>query len=303
MALSFGLLTGLDWNACAEVVVLRPVADTTLIEVAPSNNLGGMAFVNSGTTQNFTRNRGLVRFDLTGSVPAGSWVSNVTLTVEVVGQSVDGFTPADFGVYRMLRAWGEGNKTGDSAHPGLGASATVNEATWTSPFAVTTNTWTQPGGAAGTDFVATASSQNTIYGVNDSPYDFSSSPALIADVQAWVNQPALNFGWMLICQAEANAFTARRFGSREDSVHPPLLKIEFVPPPSLSGPTVNGDGFAFQLTTRPGEGCSVEFKSDFTAGNDWTTLTNLPATPAGTHYTIEDVITNAHRFYRLRMPE
>lgn len=303
VALSFGLLTDLGPNACAEVVVLRPVADTTLIEVAPSNNLGGLAFVNSGTTQNFTRNRGLFRFDLMGSVPAGSWVSNAALTVEVVGQSVDGFTAAEFGVYRMLRAWGEGTKVGDSAHPGLGAPATVNEATWTAPFAFTTNTWTQAGGAAGTDFVATASAQNTIYGINDSPYDFGSTPALIADVQAWVDQPSGNFGWMLACLSEDNAFTARRFGSREDSLHPPLLRIEFVPPPSLISPALSGENFTFQLVSRPREGGSVEFKNDFADGGAWTTLTNLPPTPAETHYTIADPITNAHRFYRLKIPQ
>jgi hypothetical protein len=48
--------------ARAEVVVLTPVADTTLVEAAPTNNLGGMPFVNAGTTQTFTRNRGLFRF-------------------------------------------------------------------------------------------------------------------------------------------------------------------------------------------------------------------------------------------------
>jgi len=28
-------------------------------------------------------------------------------------------------------------------------------------------------------------------------YDFPSTPAIVADVQAWVNKPGGNFGWML----------------------------------------------------------------------------------------------------------
>jgi len=50
----------------ADSAVLTSVADTTLIETAPDYNLGGALIVNAGTTQNFTRNRGLFRFDPTG---------------------------------------------------------------------------------------------------------------------------------------------------------------------------------------------------------------------------------------------
>ena len=138
--------------ACADVVVMKPVADTTLMEVAPSNNLGGMAFVNAGTTQNYTRNRGLFRFDFTGIIPTGSWVSNVAFMIEVVGRPVDGFAPAIFGVHRLLKPWGEGDKLGDSLHPGFGAPATSGEATWSERFAFTTNIWSKPGGEAGSDY-------------------------------------------------------------------------------------------------------------------------------------------------------
>src|SRR6476660_1094129 len=115
----------------ADTAVLTASADTTLIETAPDNNLGGAPIVNSGTTQNFTRNRGLFRFDFTGQIPPGSHITRVDFIVEVTGQPKDDFTPSSFGLHRVLRAWGEGDKVSpDPSHPGQGAPATAGEATW-----------------------------------------------------------------------------------------------------------------------------------------------------------------------------
>src|SRR5206468_3825148 len=90
--------------------------------------------------------------------------------------------------------------------------------------------WTIPGGAATNDYSPEASAEAAIYGVGDSPYTFASSPALVADVQGWLDDPAANFGWMLICQAEQFNYTARRFGSREDLGNAPYLVVEYEPP-------------------------------------------------------------------------
>src|SRR5437588_12887492 len=78
------------------------VADTTLSENWPSNNFGGMTFANAGTTQNFTRNRALFKFDVAASVPAGSKIKSASLVLEVVGKPQDGYNFADFGLHRML---------------------------------------------------------------------------------------------------------------------------------------------------------------------------------------------------------
>jgi hypothetical protein len=51
---------------------------------------------------------------------------------------------------------------------------------------------------------------------------------MASDVQAWLDNPASNFGWILICD-EARSPTSRRFNSREGAV-PPSLLIDFVPP-------------------------------------------------------------------------
>ncbi len=217
----------------ADSVTLRPVADTTLIETAPNNNLGGQPFANSGTTQNFTKNRALFRFDVS-AIPTGAQVDSVSLAFEVTRQPVDGYAPADFGLHRMLVSWGEGvQTTANPGSPGQGAPASPGEATWLARFAQTGPNWAAPGGLAGTDFAAASSAGQSIYSVANSPYFFTSSQ-LAADVQLWLANPSENFGWMLLANNEGPNFTARRFGSREDAINAPQLIVQFtaVPEPS-----------------------------------------------------------------------
>ncbi len=220
-------------SAHADTLILRPVADTTLIETVPNNNLGGQPFANSGTTQNFTKNRALFRFDVS-AIPTGAVVDSVSLAFEVTRQPVDGYAPADFGLHRMLVAWGEGAQTtANPGTPGQGAPAATGEATWNSPAALTGAAWGAPGGLAGTDFAAGASAVQSVYSTVNSPYFFTSAQ-LAADVQLWLNSPGMNFGWMLMANDEGPNFTARRFGSREDAINAPQLVVQFtaVPEPA-----------------------------------------------------------------------
>ena len=54
-----------------------PVADTSLLEVSPTNNLGGYHGMNAGTTQNGPRTRALLRFDFT-TFPTNTLVQSHT---------------------------------------------------------------------------------------------------------------------------------------------------------------------------------------------------------------------------------
>ena len=65
--------------------ILIPVADTSLLEVAPSNNLGGFAGMNAGTTQEYNRTRALLRFDLS-HLPTNTLILSAALQVEVTRQ-------------------------------------------------------------------------------------------------------------------------------------------------------------------------------------------------------------------------
>jgi len=226
LLLGIGLLSR---PAAAESITLTPVADATLIEVNPNNSSGGAEFFNAGTTQNHTRNRALIQFDIAASIPTGSAVLSVSLQLSVTRQPVDGFDVSLFGLHRMLRPWGEGVTIPIGNPGGLGAPAMTNDATWLHRFAHTGQSWAAPGGEPGIDFVPAFSSATLIFGVGD-PYVFEGASAFAADVQFWLDHPDQNFGWMLLAQSEELPFTARRFASRESS-SPPLLFVEFEPVP------------------------------------------------------------------------
>ena len=118
-------------------------------------------------------------------------------------------TPASYSLHRLLQDWGEGRESFGTQ----GNSATNGEATWRARFHPDV-LWSVPGAAAPVDYVATASAMQSI--AAEGSYTFDSTAGLVADVQSWLSNSATNFGWILICEDEASAATARRFGSRED---------------------------------------------------------------------------------------
>src|SRR5262245_7651006 len=79
-------------------------------------------------------------------------------------------------------------------------------------------------------FAAAATSTNT---VGDAPRDFRAFDVL-ADVQAWVNAPAANHGWVLKDEAETSGAENINFISMEDTadpLHRPRLTIAYTAPP------------------------------------------------------------------------
>lgn len=208
---------------------LNPVADTTITSVAPDNNLGGDTFFNAGTAANGGISRGLLRFDIAGALPADAIVTWAQLTLEVVRQPQ---SPVDssFSLYRMLAGWGEGSRVSVGNHPGLGVAALAGEATWNDRFALASQAWTTPGGAANVDYSTAISSEAYVSDLANSPYLFPTTPQMVGDVQAWLQHPELNYGWMLASQSEDTRSTARSFGSREGGFVP-VLSIEYMSVP------------------------------------------------------------------------
>jgi len=219
----------------ADEVILTPIADATLIERAPGNSSGGADFFNAGTTQVGTRNRALIQFNPSSQIPANATITSATLTLQVVREPACGFAASAFGIYRVLRPWGEGSNVPIDNNGGLGAPAMPGDATWISRFTGTGQDWAAPGGAPEIDYSSTLSSAAVIYGVNESPYDFESTFDTVADLQLWLNHPENNFGWMLISQSEDTPFTARRFNSREEPFgNVPFLTVDYeVPEPGM----------------------------------------------------------------------
>ena len=226
-SLTFGVLVALASRSAlthANVMALSPAADTTLNAFTTSlnNNMGGHDRVLSGTANNFSRRRGLFQFDVAGSIPALATIHDATLTLSVPDGSTD--AESTFDLFRVLVNWGEGRGTGS-----LGEAALSGEATWDYRIFDTVE-WASPGAAAGTDYDATPSASTFVQGVDT--YNWT---GLVSDVQFWLDNPSIDFGWILISQVEDVPGTSRRFGAANAGDDAPVLTIDFtmVPEPEV----------------------------------------------------------------------
>src|SRR5437870_5662502 len=146
------LLCGLiACSARAETIVLTPVADTTLHQKFPTNNVGGHFDVSAGGVGSGERTRALLRFELVGKIPLSATITSATLTLRVTRQPSSGGANSTFELRRMNRSWNEGNKASPS-----GEAATVGETTWNKRVYPDTD-WSAPGGVPGEDFATQAS--------------------------------------------------------------------------------------------------------------------------------------------------
>jgi spore coat protein A len=228
-------LTLVAGSAAAIVVTVAPSQDTSIFseDGSLSNGAGDHLFAGrtKGTDGTDLR-RGLLAFDVAGSVPAGSTINNVTLTLFVSRERTGDETVS---LHRVQAAWGEGTSHA-AEEEGRGATATTNDATWTHRLWPGT-TWTSNGG----DFVAGASASATVGNQNN--YFSWSSAGMAADVQSWLITPAGNFGWILIGN-EVGTRVVKRFDSRENTIasQRPELEIDFAPPAAATGACCATDG-------------------------------------------------------------
>ena len=163
--------------------------------------------------------RGVLAFDIAGNIPAGSTILGVTLSLNM-SRTADN-TARTIELHKLLADWGEGTSVAPGEE-GDGAPATTNDATWRHRF-FDTIFWTTEGG----DFSATVSASQSVGAVG--MYMWSSSQ-MVADVQSWLDDPATNFGWLVLGDESVSA-TAKRFDTRE-SASPPVLTIQFRPAPA-----------------------------------------------------------------------
>ena len=281
-----------------EFIEINPVADTCIAESFPDKNFGAMEFFTAGTTQNYTTNRGLLKFDLAGAIPAGSKILGVALTVEVTQDPDEPWNSSNFGLHRMLRDWGEGNNYAP-IKLGQAGPAGTNEACWTHRFAFTPATWGQPGGQAGVDYVSSRSSFTFVYQAGE-PYTFESSPELLADTQLWLDQPSTNFGWMIIELAETSPFTARRIGSRESPINAPRLSITYQPPPPITGISAINGLVLLEFFSAANIAHQVQFSTNLISGS-WLSYPPIgPFTNATTVY-FGTPMQADQGFYRLKV--
>ena len=220
------LAATLTTPACGDVATLTAVKDNTLFEDINGVLAGGIGprlfagNTGQGDTNRDTR-RTLIAFDVAGNVPAGSVINSVELSL-VAAASAGG--DSNITVHRMLADWGEGDTIPGGQNGGAGSTSEPGDATWLSNF-FGTSLWTNAGG----DFEATPSGSLLTDGLGLQTW--SSTPGLVADVQSWLDDPAGNYGWILVGD-ETETRTAYSFESRENILGTaPSITIDFTPIP------------------------------------------------------------------------
>lgn len=216
----------LECAARGDIAAFGPSRDNTLYQSATGavSNGAGPGFTTGTNSQGGIR-RALIGFDVGAHVPAGATIQSVALQLHM-SRTVSG--AADVGLFRVLADWGEGTSNAGS-NDGQGAPSTPGDATWVHRF-YNTLFWTTQGG----DFGPGASAVSAVDQVGFYTW---SSPAMIADVQSWLNAPATAFGWEVIIAGAAPG-TTKRFDSREaaDPMLRPVLTVTYaVPGPGALG--------------------------------------------------------------------
>lgn len=252
------------WSATAraEYVEVRPARDATLIE-SPTGDLangsGTAIFAGRVASSSQSLRRAVIAFDIAAAAPAGSTITSARLRLNLSGTSAG---PVPIAIHRLRASWGEG---ASFALGGGGAASGPGDATWRHRF-YDDRYWATPGG----DFDPAPRASVIV----DQParYLWGSTPALVADVQEWLDLPDRNVGWILVGD-ESRSQTVKRFDSREvdDAALQPVLEITFLPlcEPAPMGPgywrRVCGPGIA--LAPRPagggvGEACASRIVTD-----------------------------------------
>ena len=216
-------------DVLAEVSLLQPARDGTLFE-DPSGALasgsGPVLFSGRINAPAQSIRRALLAFDVAAAIPPGSIVTAARLRLNLSATSAG---PVLVRLHKVTADWGEG---ASSTGGGGGAPSAAGDATWIHRF-YTGDLWTQAGG----DFAPAPSGAATVD--QPGPYAWDSTAEMVADVQAWLDDPGQNFGWILLGD-ETRPQTVKRFDSREHSTegNRPALEVEYVPPcvPSPLGP-------------------------------------------------------------------
>lgn len=216
----------LDSVYAQTTVSLSAVKDNTLYQSNTGNlsdGKGEFLFIgrtNANTTPDGLIRRAILKFDVAASIPANATITSASLIMNMNRTSMT--TAHNTTVHTVNADWGEGNSNGTS-NEGGGAPSQTNDATWIHRFFPSTN-WTTAGG----DFNPTPSASTNVGAIGI--YTWTSAQ-LAADVQNWLNNPATNFGWIILGN-ETIIHTAKRFNSRE---HPtvalrPQLSVTYTIP-------------------------------------------------------------------------
>ena len=203
-------------------VSLGASQDATLINDpgAPrANGAGEYLFV--GVTGQPQVRRTLIAFDVAGGIPADATVLSAELTLDM-SRTSNPFFANVMALHRVTASWGEG-ASDPLLNEGRGDDALPGDATW-AHRTFDDQEWATPGG----DFVSSASATAEV--VRLGSYTWGSTDAMVADVQAWLDDPDSSYGWAIVGD-EVESRGVKRFDSREntDETARPVLTVVYVP--------------------------------------------------------------------------
>jgi hypothetical protein len=240
------LFATMNGASFADTVSFSPQKDNTLYENPDGQTSNGSGiYLFAGKTNEPRLRRGLIAFDL-ASIPTNATVTGATLSMFL---SRTHSASEAISLRKALQAWGEG--ASDAGDPGgFGVQAEVNDATWLHTF-FSTSLWTTPGG----DFSSTVSATTTV-GAAGAAYTWSGS-GLVADVQAWISNPANNFGWVIFAN-EIDGGGAQRFNTRENTDNPPQLTVTYqLPNPSPTPSPAQAVNLSTRMRVETGDNIGI----------------------------------------------
>ena len=207
--LSLALLaTAAPALATAQTFTLEPSADGTLYEDLYgdyASGAGPTAFV--GDNAGGEIRRALMRFDMS-ALPPGATVTSATLEFSVLQLSPGGPGTRTLQLHRVFNSWSEGlSDAGEFG--GSGDFPMPGDATWIHRSYPNT-VWGTPGGDHSTFPSATRP-------ISSVQRIFISTSAMASDVQNWVDNPGMSYGWMLK-MADESGNTAIRIATKENLV-------------------------------------------------------------------------------------
>lgn len=221
-------VTGLSAGAArADVTVLTPDRDTSMCEWNGSCATGNEAAIAFGIEVNIVSSdlpaTAVLHFDVAAALPAGATINAVELQLRWIASDSAAYGFA-CSLSKVSETWAE-------------------DATW-SCRAPPTLSWAVPGGTT------SALLAQIPLPPSGSPSVWTSTPTMVADVQAALDQPAQNLGWK---PTTSDALTF--VGSRESpgTAFRPTLTIDWTPPPPPCSSTsycigaVNSRGTSAQI--------------------------------------------------------
>ncbi len=212
--------------------------DNTIYSENGGSSNGAGSFDFAGRTNGPNIRRTLVSFPVSDVLPTNATVTSVRLKMKVT-RVPSGAVTATFNLHKVTAQWGEGTSDAD-ANEGSGATAVTNDATWSHRL-FGSQTWATAGG----DFSGAASGSLSISGTGS--VEWTSTAAMVADVQSWLTNPSSNFGWIII-GGEATDKTAKRFTSRSGGAmaDAPQIVVDYTTSTSVPSSGAAPDLFELQ---------------------------------------------------------